>query len=35
MLRILTRIVLGLLPIVHGFPHWQITTARGAKEVAV
>jgi hypothetical protein len=35
MLRILARVVLGLLPIVHGLPYWQITTTWGAKEVAV
>jgi hypothetical protein len=34
MLRILTRIVIGLLLVVHGFAHWEITTAWGSKEVA-
>jgi hypothetical protein len=34
MLRVLTRVVIGLLLIVHGFAYWQITTAWGTKEVA-
>ena len=34
MLRILTRIVIGLLLVVHGFAHWEITTSWGSKEVA-
>jgi len=31
---IVIRIVIGLLLIVHGFAHWNITTAWGAKESA-
>lgn len=35
MSRIQTRVVLGLLPNVHGFAHWQNTTARSDREVAL
>jgi len=30
----LLRIIIGVLLIIHGFAHWEITTAWGTKEVA-
>jgi hypothetical protein len=34
MLRFLTRVLIGLLLIIHGFAHWDITTTWGYEEVA-
>ena len=34
MWHILLRIIVGFLLIIHGFAHWEITTAWGSKESA-